>query len=214
MWRAAKLKRMAVEQKVIDRQRISRLIEREAAELDARTPKSAAMYRRARESLSGGVASSYQVRDPWPIYLDYRRGTRSSTTSTATACGTSTTASARWSRDTRTPRSSRPSASGSRWHALRGDDRGRGDRRRGAQAPLGPRPLALRELGLRGDDGRDPDRARAHRPRHDHQDLRLLPRPSRRGDGLDRRRVRPASATARTTRRCPTGPASRGGRPT
>jgi glutamate-1-semialdehyde 2,1-aminomutase len=27
------------------------------------------MYRRARESLSGGVASSYQLRDPWPIYL-------------------------------------------------------------------------------------------------------------------------------------------------
>ena len=27
------------------------------------------MYERARESLSGGVASSYQLRDPWPIYL-------------------------------------------------------------------------------------------------------------------------------------------------
>src|SRR5947208_222825 len=25
--------------------------------------------RRARASLSGGVASSYQLRDPWPIYL-------------------------------------------------------------------------------------------------------------------------------------------------
>ncbi len=27
------------------------------------------MYERARGSLSGGVASSYQLRDPWPIYL-------------------------------------------------------------------------------------------------------------------------------------------------
>jgi glutamate-1-semialdehyde 2,1-aminomutase len=27
------------------------------------------MYSRARRSLSGGVASSYQARDPWPIYL-------------------------------------------------------------------------------------------------------------------------------------------------
>ena len=36
--------------------------------------KSAAMYRRARESLSGGVASTYQARDPWPIYLDTGEG--------------------------------------------------------------------------------------------------------------------------------------------
>src|SRR5437660_9005484 len=65
---------MAVEQNVLDRERIRELIEREAAQLDARTPGSAAMYRRARESLSGGVASSYQVRDPWPIYLDAGEG--------------------------------------------------------------------------------------------------------------------------------------------
>jgi glutamate-1-semialdehyde 2,1-aminomutase len=37
--------------------------------LNARTQCSAAMYERARKSLSGGVASSYQLRDPWPIYL-------------------------------------------------------------------------------------------------------------------------------------------------
>ncbi len=75
-------------------------------------------------------------------------------------------------------------------HALRGADRGR-DRRRGrAQAPLRPAQVALHELGLRGDDGRDPDRARGHRPRHDRQDLRLLPRPPRLRDGLDRRPLR------------------------
>ena len=57
-------------------------------------------------------------------------------------------------------------------------------------APLGPAALALHELRLGVDDGRDPDRARLHRPRHRDEDLRLLPRPPRHGDGLDRRRVR------------------------
>ena len=31
---------------------------------------------RARETLSGGVASSYQLRDPWPIYLSHGKGPR------------------------------------------------------------------------------------------------------------------------------------------
>jgi glutamate-1-semialdehyde 2,1-aminomutase len=34
------------------------------------------MYERARKTLSGGVASSYQVRAPWPIYLERGRGAR------------------------------------------------------------------------------------------------------------------------------------------
>jgi glutamate-1-semialdehyde 2,1-aminomutase len=53
----------------IDRRRVDELIGRELATLNARTPGSEAMYARAPESLSGGVASSYQLRDPWPIYL-------------------------------------------------------------------------------------------------------------------------------------------------
>jgi glutamate-1-semialdehyde 2,1-aminomutase len=65
---------MAVEQTVLDRERIRKLIEREEAALDARTPRSGEMYRRARQSLAGGVASSYQLRDPWPIYLDTGEG--------------------------------------------------------------------------------------------------------------------------------------------
>ena len=32
------------------------------------------MYNRARNSLSGGVASSYQLREPWPIYLERGQG--------------------------------------------------------------------------------------------------------------------------------------------
>ena len=59
---------------VLDRQRIQDLIERESRELDKRTQGSAEMYRRARQSLSGGVSSSYQLRDPWPIYLTTGEG--------------------------------------------------------------------------------------------------------------------------------------------
>src|SRR5919107_1401854 len=57
----------------IDRQKIKDLIEREERALNDRTKGSGEMYERARRSLSGGVASSYQLRDPWPIYLE--RGT-------------------------------------------------------------------------------------------------------------------------------------------
>ena len=53
----------------IDHERVAELTQRELAQLNARTEGSAAMYERARRSLSGGVASSYQLRDPWPIYL-------------------------------------------------------------------------------------------------------------------------------------------------
>jgi glutamate-1-semialdehyde 2,1-aminomutase len=58
----------------LDRERIRSLTERERAKLDARTQGSLAMYTRARQSLSGGVASSYQARDPWPIYLTTGQG--------------------------------------------------------------------------------------------------------------------------------------------
>ena len=60
----------------IDRQRIRELIEREEKRLNEATPKSAETYRRAHEVLSGGVASSYQLRDPWPIYLERGEGPR------------------------------------------------------------------------------------------------------------------------------------------
>src|SRR3954451_19578354 len=58
----------------IDRQRIRELIEREEQRLNAATAQSGEMFRRAHEVLSGGVASSYQLRDPWPIYLEHGDG--------------------------------------------------------------------------------------------------------------------------------------------
>src|SRR3954467_15199475 len=60
----------------IDRQRIKELTQREEARLNERTQASRAMYERAHEVLSGGVASSYQLRDPWPIYLERGEGPR------------------------------------------------------------------------------------------------------------------------------------------
>jgi glutamate-1-semialdehyde 2,1-aminomutase len=60
----------------IDRSRVRELIERESATLNERTRASQALYARARRTLSGGVASSYQVREPWPIYLTHGEGQR------------------------------------------------------------------------------------------------------------------------------------------
>ena len=58
----------------ISRERIAELTEREEREVDARTLGSKAMYDRAGRSLAGGVASSYQLRDPWPLYLERGQG--------------------------------------------------------------------------------------------------------------------------------------------
>src|SRR3954451_10156649 len=58
----------------IDRQRIKELIEREEKALNDATHKSEQMYKRAHAVLTGGVASSYQLRDPWPIYLERGKG--------------------------------------------------------------------------------------------------------------------------------------------
>src|SRR3954465_5201923 len=58
----------------IDRQRIRELIEREEKALNDATHKSEEMYKRAHAVLPGGAASPYQLRDPWPIYLERGKG--------------------------------------------------------------------------------------------------------------------------------------------
>src|SRR5687768_6866593 len=58
----------------LDRRRLQELIEREERLLNERTGGSGEMFRRAHAVLSGGVASSYQLRDPWPIYLERGSG--------------------------------------------------------------------------------------------------------------------------------------------
>jgi len=60
----------------LDRARIAELTAKEQLRLDDRTPGSKALYERARQALAGGVASAYQVRNPWPIYLARGIGSR------------------------------------------------------------------------------------------------------------------------------------------
>src|SRR6266516_459439 len=60
----------------VDRARIAELTEREQRRLDESTPGSQAMFERARRALAGGVASAYQEREPWPIYLERGKGSR------------------------------------------------------------------------------------------------------------------------------------------
>ena len=74
----------------IDRQRIRELIEREEKRLNEATPKSAETYKRAHDVLSGGVASSYPLRDPWPIYLERGDGPRVTRTDKFCDAGLST----------------------------------------------------------------------------------------------------------------------------
>jgi glutamate-1-semialdehyde 2,1-aminomutase len=58
------------------RRRIRDLAGRERAALDARTPTSARRHERASSVLAGGVASSFQLREPWPIHLSHGAGAR------------------------------------------------------------------------------------------------------------------------------------------
>jgi glutamate-1-semialdehyde 2,1-aminomutase len=60
----------------LDRERIKQLTDREEDRLNERTGWSSQMYERARQHMVNGVPSSYQVRDPWPIYLKEGRGSR------------------------------------------------------------------------------------------------------------------------------------------
>ncbi|MDR1852672.1 MAG: aspartate aminotransferase family protein [Propionibacteriaceae bacterium] len=58
----------------IDPKRVEELTKQQGALLDSRTQESKRTYERAHAHLSGGVASSYQLRDPWPIYLEGGEG--------------------------------------------------------------------------------------------------------------------------------------------
>jgi glutamate-1-semialdehyde 2,1-aminomutase len=58
----------------MDRNRIAELTKLETEALNERTGGSAELFGRANRVLSAGVASSYQLRDPWPIYLERGKG--------------------------------------------------------------------------------------------------------------------------------------------
>jgi glutamate-1-semialdehyde 2,1-aminomutase len=60
----------------IDRKRIAELAEREEKRLEAETPKSYELFKRASKSLVNGVASTYQMRDPYPVYFTHGKGSK------------------------------------------------------------------------------------------------------------------------------------------
>jgi glutamate-1-semialdehyde 2,1-aminomutase len=60
----------------IDRARIAELTEREQARLAERTPASKERYARGVKVMPGGVPSSFQENDPWPVYLERGEGAR------------------------------------------------------------------------------------------------------------------------------------------
>ena len=58
----------------IDRKRIAELTEAEQERYRNRTGASAKTYERAVKSMPNGVPSSFQVNDPWPVYIDRGKG--------------------------------------------------------------------------------------------------------------------------------------------
>jgi glutamate-1-semialdehyde 2,1-aminomutase len=66
----------ATGQSAIDRKRIAELTEREVAKLTERTPESKQRYERAVKVMPGGVPSSFQENDPWPVYIERGEGTK------------------------------------------------------------------------------------------------------------------------------------------
>jgi glutamate-1-semialdehyde 2,1-aminomutase len=60
----------------IDRKRIAALTEAQQEQLRNRTAASAKTFERAVKVMPNGVPSSFQVNDPWPIYIERGRGSR------------------------------------------------------------------------------------------------------------------------------------------
>ena len=194
---------------LIDREKVQMLINREEQRLNANTEVSAQYYERAKKHMVGGVPSSYQARDPWPIYLSNGKGSKvwdvdgNEIVDFHNGFGSMVQGHAH-------PAIVKAVQDGSRSGThFAAPIEGRHRRQRGAGQPLRPAAWRYRQLRLRGDDGRHPHRPRLHRPRHDHEDLRLVPWPPRLRDGLDRRALRQDRRPRRTTRRCHTAPASR-----
>ena len=65
-----------VERREVDRARVKTIVECEEAAYRSRTPRSAELHRRARESMPLGVASSFQTYDPYPLFMTDARGSR------------------------------------------------------------------------------------------------------------------------------------------
>jgi glutamate-1-semialdehyde 2,1-aminomutase len=67
---------MSAQTMKVDRKRIAELMEREEKRLEESTPKSYELFKRASKSLVNGVSSSYQMRDPYPVYFSHGKGSK------------------------------------------------------------------------------------------------------------------------------------------
>src|SRR5207237_6952306 len=54
----------------IDPKLVNKLTEEQMARFREHTPASAEYFDRARKVMPGGVPSSFQLNDPWPVYID------------------------------------------------------------------------------------------------------------------------------------------------
>ena len=71
---AQKATQAATGESPIDRKRINKLTEQQMARFREHTPGSAEHFDRARKVMPGGVPSSFQLNDPWPVYIDRGKG--------------------------------------------------------------------------------------------------------------------------------------------
>ena len=60
----------------LDPKRVASLTERQQETFRNRTGRSAETYTRARQVMPNGVPSSFQVNDPWPVYIERGRGSK------------------------------------------------------------------------------------------------------------------------------------------
>src|SRR3954449_5992573 len=58
----------------IDTGKVADLTKRELERFGERTPRSSEYYDRARKVMPGGVPSSFQTNDPWPVYIERGQG--------------------------------------------------------------------------------------------------------------------------------------------
>jgi glutamate-1-semialdehyde 2,1-aminomutase len=61
---------------VLDGNRVVELTRQQQQKLADRTPKSRELFERGRKAMPNGVPSSFQVNDPWPVYIERGEGSR------------------------------------------------------------------------------------------------------------------------------------------
>jgi glutamate-1-semialdehyde 2,1-aminomutase len=71
---AQKATQISAGESTLDRKLINKLTEEQMARFREHTPTSAEYFDRARKVMPGGVPSSFQLNDPWPVYIDRGQG--------------------------------------------------------------------------------------------------------------------------------------------